>query len=126
VASPGAASHLANGGDTLLSPPLLTIGIMNSQPQGVVIDAALRFARSNPDLLRYAHENASRAGRSVDDLLRQAIERVAASRRCETSSWSAPLQPPHDSPQEIGAGTIRLADAGSLPALDPAGYAHRS
>jgi DNA-directed RNA polymerase specialized sigma24 family protein len=54
---------------------------MNSQPEGVVIDAALRFARSNPDLLRYAHENAGTAGASADDLLREAIERVVASRR---------------------------------------------
>jgi hypothetical protein len=54
---------------------------MNSQLDGVVIDAALRFARSNPDLLRFAHENAGAAGASVDDLLREAIERVVASRR---------------------------------------------
>jgi hypothetical protein len=88
---------------------------MNSQPEGVVIDAALRFARSNPDLLRYAHANAGRAGRSPDDLLREAIERVAASRG-ETSSWSMALQLPPDSPQGSGAGTIRLSHAGSLSA----------
>jgi hypothetical protein len=88
---------------------------MNSQPQGVVIDAALRFARSNPDLLRFAHASANQAGRSADDLLREAIERVAASRRrCETGSWSKALQLPPDSPQESGAGTIRLSHAGSL------------
>lgn len=57
---------------------------MSSQPECVVIDAALRFARSNPDLLRYAQENAGRAGLSVDDLLREAIERVVASRREES------------------------------------------
>ena len=68
-------------GDRLLSPPFRTIALMNSQPEGVVIDAALRFARSNPDLLRYAHENAGTVGASVDDLLREAIERVVASRR---------------------------------------------
>jgi hypothetical protein len=90
---------------------------MNSQPQGVVIEAALRFARSNPDLLRFAHENASQAGRSADDLLREAIERVAASRRrCETSTWSTALQLPTDPPQKSGAGTIRLSHAGSLSA----------
>ena len=54
---------------------------MDSQPQGVVIDAALRFARSNPELLRYAHANAGTAGASVDDLLREAIDRVVASRQ---------------------------------------------
>jgi hypothetical protein len=108
------APHPGNpGGDRLLSPLPLTIDLMNSQPGGVVVDAALRFARSNPDLLRFAHENASQAGRSVDDLLREAIERVAASRRCATSSWSAALQPPRDPTQESGAGTIRLSHAGS-------------
>jgi hypothetical protein len=91
------------------------MGLMKSQP-GVVIDAALRFARSNPDLLRFAHENASQAGRSADDLLREAIERVAASRDRETSAWAVPLQPPPDFPQESGAGTIRLSHAGSLSA----------
>jgi hypothetical protein len=89
---------------------------MNSQPEGVVIDAALRFARSNPDLLRYAHENAARAGVSVDDLLLDAIERVAATRRHEATSWSAALQALADSPPESGAGTIRLSHAGSLSA----------
>lgn len=59
---------------------------MNSQPQGIVIDAALRFARANPDLLRYARENAGGAGVSVDELLREAIERVAASHRCESGA----------------------------------------
>jgi hypothetical protein len=54
---------------------------MNSQPGGVVIDAALRFARSNPDLVRYASEKAVTAGASVDDLLREAIERVVVIRR---------------------------------------------
>jgi hypothetical protein len=87
---------------------------MNSQSEGVVIDAALRFARSNPDLFRYAHENSGQAGRSADDLLREAIGRVAASRRCETSSWSMALQLSPDSAQESGAGTIRLSHAGSL------------
>jgi hypothetical protein len=66
---------------------------MNSQPEGVVIDAALRFARSNPDLLRYAHENAGPAGASVDDLLLEAIERVDASRRCENTSLISAPQP---------------------------------
>lgn len=88
---------------------------MNSQPEGVVIDAALRFAKSNPDLLRYAHENAGRAGRSADDLLHEAIDRVAANRRCETSSWSKALKLAPDSPRESGAGTLRLSHAGSRP-----------
>jgi hypothetical protein len=68
-------------GDSLLSPPPPTIGLMNSQAGGVVIDAALRFARSNPDLVRYASEKADTAGASVDDLLRDAIERVVVRRQ---------------------------------------------
>lgn len=83
---------VAVGGDTLLSPLRLSIGLMNSQPGGVVVDAALRFARSNPELLRYAQENARRAGVSVDDLLRDAIDRVVVIRRSESeSSNDAPL-----------------------------------
>jgi hypothetical protein len=86
---------VAIGGDTLLSPPPLTIDLMNSQPEGVVVDAALRFARSNPDLLAYAIENASRAGVSVDDLLRDAIDRIVAIRHRESESSSeAPLARP--------------------------------
>lgn len=65
-------------------------GLMKSQPEGVVIDAALRFARSNPDLLRFAQENAGAAGASVDDLLREAIERVVASRRQRDPALSSP------------------------------------
>jgi hypothetical protein len=61
---------------------------MNSQSGGVVVDGALRFARSNPELLRYAQENARRAGVSVDDLLRDAIDRVVAIRRSESESSS--------------------------------------
>jgi hypothetical protein len=74
-----------------LSPPPFTIALMNSQPEGVVIDAALRFARSNPDLLRFAHENAAAAGASVDDLLRDAIERVVASRRQRDPALTSPV-----------------------------------
>jgi hypothetical protein len=133
VASPGAASHrISDPGirpilcDSLLSPPPLTIDLMNSQPEGVVIDAALRFARSNPDLLRYAHENAGRAGVSVDDLLREAIERVVVSRRRESGSWSASLEHAPDSPVESGAGTLGLSHAGRLPAPGTADYARGS
>jgi hypothetical protein len=43
-----------------------------------VIDASLRFAKSDPELLRYASESAEEVGMAVDDLLRDAITRVAA------------------------------------------------
>ena len=61
---------------------------MNSQPC-VVIDTALRFARSNPELLHYAHQNAGAPGCSVDDLLRQAIDRVVAERAALRSTRPA-------------------------------------
>lgn len=67
---------------------------MSSQP-GVVIDAALRFARSNPELLRYAQQSVGASGASVDELLRQAIDRVIATRSTEPSvtDFSASGQP---------------------------------
>lgn len=55
---------------------------MNTQT-GVVIDASLRFARSDPELLRYARDSAERVGVDVDDLLRDAIDRVAAIRAAD-------------------------------------------
>lgn len=91
VASPGAAfRRLPVIGDSLLSRPCPTIGLMNSQPEGVVIDAALRFARSNPDLVRFASQNAGTAGASVDDLLREAIERVVAIRSQRDPTVTSP------------------------------------
>ena len=51
--------------------------------QPVVIDAALRFARSNPELLRYAEQSAAIAGASVDQLLCIAIDRIVAIRAKE-------------------------------------------
>jgi hypothetical protein len=50
---------------------------------GIVIDAALRFARSNPELVRYAQDHAGAVGASVDELLIQAIDRVVAIRAAE-------------------------------------------
>lgn len=54
-----------------------------TSPQPVVIDAALRFARSNPELVRYAEKSAPIAGASVDQLLRIAIDRIVAVRAKE-------------------------------------------
>jgi hypothetical protein len=48
-----------------------------------VIDASLRFARSDPALLRYARDSAEEVGVAVDDLLRDAIDRVAAIRAAQ-------------------------------------------
>ena len=47
-------------------------------PDANVIDASLRFARSNPELLAYARAAAAQTGRGVDDLLQDAIDRVSA------------------------------------------------
>lgn len=47
---------------------------------GTVIDASLRFARSNPEVLAYARLAAARTRRSVDELLLEAVERVRAAR----------------------------------------------
>jgi hypothetical protein len=67
----------------------------------VVIDAALRFARSNPQVLALAYSAAPRTGRSVDELLldavsrmraaaeRAAAERSAAERAAARHGWSA-------------------------------------
>ena len=41
-----------------------------------IIDAALRFARSNPELVDCAREGAIHSGRSVDDLLVDAVARL--------------------------------------------------
>lgn len=44
----------------------------------MVVDAALRFARSNPQVLAVAYAAASRTGCSVDDLLLDAVSRLRA------------------------------------------------
>lgn len=41
-----------------------------------IIDAALRFARSNPELVDCAREGALYSDRSVDDLLLDAVARL--------------------------------------------------
>ena len=43
-----------------------------------IIDAAVRFARSNPEVLACAREGASRTGCSVDELLTEAVARMRA------------------------------------------------
>ena len=41
--------------------------------EGRVIDAAVRFLRTNPDLIAYAHGAAPGAGKSVQELLEDAV-----------------------------------------------------
>lgn len=54
-----------------------------SSTAGVVIDASLRFARSDPALLSYARASAEKVGVPVNYLLRDAIDRVAAIRAAQ-------------------------------------------
>ena len=49
-----------------------------SSTEAVVIEASLRFARTNPELLACAVEAAVSTRRSVDSLLLEAVERVRA------------------------------------------------
>jgi hypothetical protein len=63
-----------------------------SRHPSVVLDAALRFAKSNPELLHYALDNAATVGSSVDDLLRQAIDRVVAERATPEATRTTPLR----------------------------------
>ena len=65
-----------------------------SSHSGVVIDASLRFARSDPELLSYARQSAESVGVPVDDLLRDAIDRVAATRAAQRSAEFAARQRP--------------------------------
>ena len=46
-----------------------------------IIDAAVRFARRNPELLACARDGASSTGLSVDELLTKAIARMRAMSR---------------------------------------------
>jgi len=41
-----------------------------------VIDASIRFLRTNPELLAYARASAPGTGLSVDEILRDAVTRV--------------------------------------------------
>ena len=93
-------------GDRRLSRRPSTIGLMKAQPRGVVIDASLRFARSNPDLTRHARENAGALDVSVDDLLLDAIARVVASRRADVR---------HTTPTMMGACGVHVLAAGGAP-----------
>lgn len=48
------------------------------EPQAVVIDAAVRFLRSNPQMLAYAQAGAAANGVSVEALLADTVARVRA------------------------------------------------
>ena len=42
----------------------------------VIIDAATRFLRSNPELLQFARRGAGETGQGVEDLLTDAVRRI--------------------------------------------------
>jgi hypothetical protein len=46
------------------------------EPQGVIIDAAVRFLRSNPEVLAYAQRSAAAGGMSVEALLNDTVARA--------------------------------------------------
>jgi len=46
--------------------------------RGTLIDASVRFLRTNPELVAYAQSAAQSAGRSVEQLLQDAIDRLRA------------------------------------------------
>ena len=60
--------------------------------RATVIDAAVRFARTNPELMAYAREAAARTGRSVDELLLDAVQRVRDASPAASSAAAVPQQ----------------------------------
>ena len=61
-----------------------------------VIDASLRFVRSNPELLAFAYSKSRELDMAADDLLLDAIARVRISRRrggVELGDLMAAVQP---------------------------------
>ena len=55
-------------------------------PDTNLIDAALRFARSNPELVELARRHAGDLDRSVDDLLQDAIARAVVARELDPTA----------------------------------------
>ncbi len=74
--------------DSQLSPATRSIAAWTQSPGWSSI-ASLRFARSNPELVRFARDGADRVGVPVDDLLRDAIERVITLRSAERADVPA-------------------------------------
>lgn len=61
----------------------------------VIIDAATRFLRSNPELLQFASRGAGETGRIVEDLLDDVVSRMRRSAGEAISQEEVVVGPPH-------------------------------
>ena len=61
----------------------------------VIIDAATRFLRSNPDLLAFARRGADETGQGIDDLLSDAVRRIRRSGFDAISKEQVIVRSPH-------------------------------
>jgi hypothetical protein len=61
----------------------------------VIIDAATRFLRSNPELLQFARRGAGETGQRVEDLLTDAVRRIWSSGLESISEEQVVVGPPH-------------------------------
>jgi hypothetical protein len=61
----------------------------------VIIDAATRFLRSNPELLQFARRGAGETGQGVEDLLTDAVRRIRRSGFEAISEEQVVVGPPH-------------------------------
>ena len=61
----------------------------------VIIDAATRFLRSNPELLEVAGRGAGESGRVLEDLLADAVDRIRRSTFEAVTEKQVVAGPPH-------------------------------
>lgn len=63
----------------------------------VIIDAATRFLRSNPELFQVASRGAGQTGQAIDDLLADVIRRMRSSALEAVAKEQVVVGPPHRS-----------------------------
>ena len=61
----------------------------------VIIDAATRFLRGNPELLAFARRGADETGQGIDELLSDAVRRIRRSGFDAISKEQVVVGPPH-------------------------------
>jgi hypothetical protein len=85
----------------------------------VIIDAATRFLRSNPELIQFARRGAGETGKCVEDLLADAVLRIRKSGFETISEEQVVVGPPHRSDRrpEQPLGRRRPAVDDSRPRL---------